>query len=180
MPKNTNKNLNEYMHFQEYFNNYLGAWSFPHGDETLTITAVREEEMFDAQTGGKKKGLCIYTAERDLPMVLNKTNAAMIAEVTGTDVIGEWIGKKVIAGTERIKAFGKVTECIRIRPDKPKEAEIRHPATEAQKKRIRELVDGGVINLPALCKYLGINDLEGISRTDAQNVIRAKTGEVIE
>lgn len=180
MQKNTNKSIDQYSHYQEYFNNFLGAWSFKNGDEVLTITGVKEEEMFDAQTGGKKKGLCVYVAEKDLPMVLNKTNASMIAEVTGTDVLGEWIGKRICVGTERIKAFGKVSEAIRVRDRIPEPVKAVEPASEAQMKRIQELVADGEINEPALCKYLKISDISGISRTQARDAIQKKTGEVIE
>ena len=136
--------------------------------------------MFDAQTGGKKKGLCVYVAEKELPMVLNKTNATMIAEVTGTDILGEWIGKRICVGTERVKAFGKVSEAIRVRDRVPEPVKAAEPATEAQMERIRALISDGVINEPALCKYLKISDISGISRTQARDAIERKTGEVIE
>lgn len=177
MQKNT---IDQYMHYQEYFNNFLGGWSFKNGDEVLTITDVKEEEMFDAQTGGKKKGLCLYVAEKELPMVLNKTNATMIAEVTGTDVLAEWIGKRICVGTERVKAFGKVSEAIRVRDRVPEPVKQAEPATEAQMERIQALIDDGAINEPALCKYLRIKDIGAISRTQARDAIKAKTGEVIE
>lgn len=174
------KNVNEYSHYQEYFNNFLGGWSFSNGDETLTISSVGEEEMFDAQTGGKKKGLCIRFKERDLPMVLNKTNASMIAEVTGSDAMRDWIGKQIIVGTERVKAFGKVSQAIRVRPDKPKPTAPSEPATQAQMERIHALIADGSINEPALCKYLRISGIGAISRTQAYEAIKAKTGEIIE
>lgn len=180
MQKNTSKTLDQYSHYQEYFNNFLGAWSFKNGDEVLTITAVKEEEMFDAQTGGKKKGMCVYVAEKELPMVLNKTNASMIAEVTGTDVIGEWIGKRICVGTERVKAFGKVSEAIRVRDRIPEPVKAAEPASEAQMERIKALIAEGTINEPALCKYLKISDISAISYTQAMNAIKTKTGEIIE
>ena len=178
--KTMSKSVNEYMHYQEYFNNFLGAWSFPNGDETLTIASVGEEEMFDAQTGGKKTGLCIRFNERELPMVLNKTNASMIAEVTGSDVMRDWIGKQIIVGTERVKAFGKVSQAIRVRPDKPTAKATSEPATQAQMERIKELIADGTINEPALCKYLRISEIGAITRAQAKEAIKAKTGEIIE
>lgn len=178
MPKNTNEA--EYMNYQEYFNNFLGAWSFTDGDEVLTISAVNEEEMYDSQTNTTKTGLCIRFAEKSLPMVLNKTNAAMIAEVTGTNYMHDWIGKKIVVGTERVKAFGKVTQAIRVRDKVPAPAKPVEPASDAQKQRIRALIAEGNINESALCKYLKIGDIDGISHADAVNVIKQKTGEVVE
>lgn len=110
-----------YVHYQEYFKTFLGGWSFENGDETLTIKSIGEEEMYDAETGGNKKGLVLHFEERDLPMVLNVTNAETIADVTGTDKLAEWIGRKIIVGTSKIKAFGKVHDAIRVRSTKPDE-----------------------------------------------------------
>lgn len=111
--------MRNYVHYQEYFKTFLGGWSFENGDETLTIERIGEEEMYDAETGGKKKGLVVHFADKDLPMVLNVTNAEAIAEVTGSDRIADWIGKRIIVGTTRIKAFGKMHDAIRVRTTKP-------------------------------------------------------------
>lgn len=110
-----------YVHYQEYFKSFLGGWSFENGDKTLTISQIGEEEMYDAETGGKKKGLVMHFEEEELPMVLNVTNCDTIAEVTGTDKIADWIGRKIIVGTSKIKAFGKTHDAIRVRNQKPDE-----------------------------------------------------------
>ena len=180
MPKTTNKKNVEYMNYQECFNNFLGAWSFTDGDEALTIAGVSSETMYDAQSNAQKEGICISFEEKSLPMVLNKTNAAMIAQVTGTSYMHDWIGRRIVVGTENVRAFGKVTQAIRVRDRAPEAQKPAEPASEAQKERIRALIADGMINEPALCKYLRIKELEAISRTDAQKVIQSKTGEVIE
>lgn len=110
-----------YVHYQEYFKTFLGGWSFENGDETLTIASIGEEEMYDAESGGKKKGLAVRFEEKELPMVLNVTNAETIAEVTGTDRLADWIGRKIIVGTSKVKAFGKMHDAIRVRNTKPDE-----------------------------------------------------------
>lgn len=110
-----------YVHYQEYFKTFLGGWSFENGDETLTIKSIGEEEMYDAETGGKKKGLVCHFEEKDLPMVLNVTNCDTIAEVIGSDKLADWIGRKIIIGTSKIKAFGKMHDAIRVRSTKPDE-----------------------------------------------------------
>lgn len=111
--------MGNYVHYQEYFKTFLGGWSFENGDETLTIKKIGEEEMYDAETGGKKKGLVLHFEELDLPMVLNVTNAETIADVCESDKIADWIGKKIIVGTSKIKAFGKMHDAIRVRNVKP-------------------------------------------------------------
>jgi hypothetical protein len=170
--------MKEYMHYQEYFKNFLGAWSFPNGDETLTIKQVAEEQMFDAQTGEKKEGLCIRFYEKELPMVLNVTNAAAIAEMTGTDVIREWIGKQVIVGTSKVKAFGKTTEAIRVRLDKPVPAKKKNSkATSAQLAQIEELIASGAIsNREAMLDFFGVKSVDELTEQDAASLIKAKGG----
>lgn len=135
-----------YVHYQEYFKSFLGGWSFENGDETLTIASVGEEEMYDAETGGKKKGLVARFEEKELPMVLNVTNCDTIAEVTGTDKLAEWIGRKIIVGTSKVKAFGKVHDAIRVRSQKPDEQiyiceGCGQPIRPAARKQPSELVE---------------------------------------
>lgn len=110
-----------YVRYQDYFKTFLGGWSFEDGDKTLTIKNVDEEEMYDAETGGKKSGLIIRFEELDLPMVLNVTNSETIAKVVGSDKLADWIGRKIIVGSSRVKAFGKVHDAIRVRDTKPDE-----------------------------------------------------------
>lgn len=116
--------MGNYVHYQEYFKTFLGGWSFENGDETLTIKSVGEEEMFDAETGGKKTGLALRFAEKDLPMVLNVTNSETIAAVVGSDKLADWIGHRIIVGTSKVKAFGKIHDAIRVRSQVPDETTI--------------------------------------------------------
>lgn len=180
MPKTMNDKNVEYMNYQECFNNFLGAWSFANGDEVLTIAAVTRETMYDAQSNTQKEGVCISFKEKTLPMVLNKTNAAMIAQVLGTSYMHDWIDKQIVVGTENVRAFGKVTQAIRVRDRAPEPAQPAEPSSDAQKRRIRALIDEGQVNEPALCKYLRIASIEAISKADALKVIKSKTGEVVE
>ena len=112
----------KYYRYQDYFKSFLGGWSFEDGDRTLTIKSVREEEVFDPKTQKKKSALAVRFAEMELPMILNVTNAKAIAKVTGTDVMQDWIGRKVIAGSSKVNAFGDVHDVIRVRDRKPDEA----------------------------------------------------------
>lgn len=111
--------IRDYSRYQEYFKTFLGGWTFEDGDKTLTIKGVGEEEMYNADTGGKKKGLALRFEELDLPMVLNVTNSETIASVVGSDRLADWIGRKIVVGSSKVKAFGKVYDAIRVRPEKP-------------------------------------------------------------
>ena len=54
-------------------------------------------------------------------MILNVTNMKAIAKVVGSPYIDDWPGHRVQIGTESVRAFGTVTDALRIRPEKPKE-----------------------------------------------------------
>ena len=166
----------QYVHYQEYFKSFLGGWSFENGDETLTIKEVKEEEMYDAQTQGKMTKLCVWFAEKDLPMVLNVTNADTIAGVVGSDRLEDWVGKKVIVGQSKIKAFGNTKIVIRVRNEKPRLEEAAK-ATDDQIRIIYELVNNGKItSLEAMLKHYKVASVEDMSITDAQQVIDTKSG----
>lgn len=116
----TNKEFfDKYPSYKTYFKNFLGAWTFANGDKTLTISDVGEMEMYDQETGGKKVEPVLHFAEEQLPMVLNVTNATTIEEVLGTDNWHDWVGKQIIVGTSKVKAFGKTQDAIRVRDRKP-------------------------------------------------------------
>lgn len=111
----------KYYRYQDYFKSFLGGWSFEDGDRTLTIASYGEEEMFDRDSGGKKRGMCVRFREESLPMVLNVTNAETIARVVGSDRMDDWVGRKVIVGQTKVRAFGKEALAIRVRDRKPDE-----------------------------------------------------------
>lgn len=110
--------------YEVYYKTFLGGWSFQGGDKTLTIKSIGKQEMYDMETGGQKTGITLMFEEEELPMVMNITNASTIAEVLGTNIVEDWIGRKIIVGTSRIKAFGKMHDAIRVRNQKPDEAEF--------------------------------------------------------
>ena len=111
--------FDKYPSYKTYFKNFLGAWTFASGDKTLTISEVGEMEMYDQETGGKKVEPVLHFVEEQLPMVLNVTNATTIEEVLGTDNWHDWVGKQIIVGTSKVKAFGKTQDAIRVRDRKP-------------------------------------------------------------
>lgn len=167
----------QYTHYQEYFKSFLGGWTFENGDETLTIKSVSVEEMYDAQSGGKKSGLCLHFQEKELPMVLNVTNAETIANIVGSDKLEDWVGQKIILGQSKIKAFGKEQYVIRVRNEKPTNNEVKELLTDEQYNKILELINNGVItNKEAMLEHFKVKKLEDLSKEDATELIRLKTG----
>lgn len=169
------KITDKYSHYQEYFKSFLGGWSFEDGDKTLTITNVDEQEMFDASTGKKKTELCLFFKEEELPMVLNVTNAQTIAEVLKTDIMSEWIGKQIIVGQSKVKAFGKEHLAIRVRNKLPQKKAVKK-ATGEQLDTIQALIDSEKItNIEAMLKYYGVSKMEELSTENAAEIIAKKS-----
>ena len=168
----------KYRNYQEFYANYLGGWSFADGDQILTIQDVQEQEVRTKDNGAEMK-LTVLFKETDLPLILNRTNADTIAKVTGSNYTGDWIGKLVKIGSSRIKAFGDVWDAVRVRDEKVTTAST-EPATNAQIDRIHQLAEDGQLNMTGLFNFYKIGDLTDLSRKQAADLIRAKTGEVVE
>lgn len=163
--------------YQLYFKSFLGSWSFKDGDEVLTIADIRDVEMYDQRTGSTKTEPCVFFEEIDLPLVLNVTNAETIANVTGSDIPRDWVGKKIKVGSEKVRVGGKLTTGIRVKNEVIKPHE---PLSPAQKEKILDMADAGQIDLTKMLKFYKVETIDEINREQARSMIIAKTGEVIE
>lgn len=104
--------------------NYLGSWDIPKGQSfTLTIDRVIQEEIFNQTKNAKETCTVIHFKENVKPMVANKTNCKMVATIYNTPYIEQWSGKQITVQVEKVKAFGKLEEALRISKDKPKVAQ---------------------------------------------------------
>jgi len=99
--------------------NYLGAYSLDDGKEiVLTIREVKMEPVIGSD--GKREDCAVcYWQENEKPMIMNTTNLKMVAKLTGSPYIEKWPGTPVQIGTEKVRAFGTVTDALRIRDVKP-------------------------------------------------------------
>lgn len=102
--------------------NYLGSWDLdelPNREATLTIAKIVDE---DVVTSGSKERctVCYWTDGNYKPMILNVTNKKTIAKLYRTKSTEQLVGKAVIVGIEKVKAFGDVHDALRIRKRIPK------------------------------------------------------------
>lgn len=68
---------------------------------------------------------CLHLTNFDKPMVLNSTNAQLIAKFLGAENTDDWIGKKIILYDDPAVSFGgKVTGGIRVRAFKGKQDDM--------------------------------------------------------
>lgn len=104
--------------------NYLGAYALEDGkDIVLTIKTVREESVQGAD--GKREDCAVcYFEENVKPMIMNATNLKMCASLLKSPYVEEWVGKKVQIGIEKVRAFGTITDALRIRDQLPTDAVI--------------------------------------------------------
>lgn len=165
----------KYRNYQEFYSNYLGGWSFANGDKTLTIKDVLEQEVRSKDSGTEMK-LTIQFQETELPMIINRTNADMIAKVTGSNYTGDWIGKKIVVGSSKIRAFGDVFDAIRVRDVVPK-ADTGPKATEEQIQVIYDLIQAGKVKEVPMLKYYSAYRIEDLTQDQAAELIRLKSGE---
>ena len=107
------------MHYRKLFNSdYIGAYDLEDGDKTVTIESVTKEDVFVPQSGTSDEKMIIRFSDARKAMVCNRTNADSIASLHGPDV-DQWVGKPITLYVAKVKAFGGVTEAIRVRtPEK--------------------------------------------------------------
>lgn len=103
-------------HFKKLQNpNYLGSWdlmddSGAYNSVTATIKAVRKETVF----GNSEELPVVHFSDMPRPMILNSTNIKAVAQITGTPFIEEWVGAKIGLQVQQVKAFGDVTDALRV------------------------------------------------------------------
>lgn len=162
--------------WQSYEKNFLGGWSFPNGDETVTIVDAFRDLVYDRFKSQTIEKTIVKLKEKDLPMVLGKQNSAIVAAVCGSDYPIDWIGKKIVVGTKmrKDKDTKEMRPVIDIKKIKPSE-EITRRATKEQIEMIRTLIETGAIKSEsAMCKFFGVSRIEDLSPENAMDVIRQK------
>ena len=89
--------------------NYLKASDFPQARVMVIARLVIEPVGQD-----KEEKPVLYFRGEDRGLVLNRTNAAMIAHAHGTDT-DRWAGKVVELRSEPVSFQGKIVDSIRVR-----------------------------------------------------------------
>lgn len=84
--------------------------------ETKTVTIVRWEQEELGKGQNKETKPILYFKEIDKGLVLNKTNAAIIADNLGVPTLEEWVGKPITLFTMEVDSFGDIVRAIRVKP----------------------------------------------------------------
>lgn len=120
-----------------YPSKYLKHEDFPE-DTTLTICKVEMISFVDpAGENPPEKKPGVFFKEEEKILVLNKTNATSIAEVTGSDDTDGWVGKRITLTVQDVSSFGKTVPAIRVvvprgrRAAAPDRSGVQHHPTES-------------------------------------------------
>lgn len=97
---------------------YLGAQDLTtdtgsFGEIILTISKV-SQEIVKGPDGKEEQCIIGYFTENMKPIILNKTNCKVLTKLSGSPFIEKWSGVKVAIGVKKVKAFGEVTDALRI------------------------------------------------------------------
>lgn len=97
-----------------------------------TIKGVKGEDL-RMEDGSKERKYLLYFSDAKKPLVLNKTNAHLIAGMYGGES-DAWAGKPITLYPTTCSCFGETVDCIRIKdkPPTPKDAEPDHDPTTGE------------------------------------------------
>lgn len=128
---------------QVYPSKYVAAEDLNGRDITLTIASVVLEEM-QSHDNTKTQKPVVYFEKATKGLVLNRTNATIIADLYGDETDG-WPGKRITIYATRVKAFGKVVPAIRVRDIVPPKAKPvpQTPVEEPSIDDAEDLIDAG-------------------------------------
>jgi hypothetical protein len=97
-------------------------------DAVLTIKSIKQEKIGQGRDADDK--WIVYFKEERKGLVLNKTNANVLAKLYGDDT-DDWVGKQVILFATEVQFKDEMVEAIRIRSKPPKAKAKAAPAAPA-------------------------------------------------
>jgi len=110
---------------QDFFpSRYLKASDLRGREPVLIIKAVKYEAVGQA----KQMKAVVYFERVEKGLVLNKTNANRITQISGSGVTEEWIGVSIKLFATQVEFQGELTDAIRIRPPQPSRTNPLRPA----------------------------------------------------
>jgi hypothetical protein len=112
----------EKTHWKKVFNSdYLGSCDLEDGkDLKLVIKSVSIQKVKGSDGSAKECNVAVFTDSKVKPMILNATNCKVVKKFAKSPYINDWNNVAVqIYIKDDIKAFGDVTEGLRIRETQP-------------------------------------------------------------
>lgn len=109
-------------HWKKVFNSdYLGSCDLEDGkDLKAVIKSVTVKKVKGPDGKEQDRNVATFTDTNLKPMILNATNCKLIKKFSGSVFINDWNNIPVqIYIKDDIKAFGEITDGLRIRPTQP-------------------------------------------------------------
>ena len=112
-------------------------FAFDLNGKEVTVTIARVEAGSLTGSGGRKtKKPVVYFEGKEKGLALNATNCKTVAKLYG-NYTEKWIGRQVTLYPTTTEMAGETVECIRVRPQMPKQAQrngkgARHEPEPAQ------------------------------------------------
>lgn len=158
----------EKIHWKKVFNSeYLGSCDLDDGkDLKAIIKCVTIKTVKNTDGKGQERNVATFTDGNIKPMVLNATNCKVVKKFAKSPYINDWVNIPVqIYVKDDVKAFGDVTEGLRIRDFQPSVAKPKlTPNIEAWKGAVTFLSKDGTIE--------GIKKKYDLSKEDEEKLIK--------
>lgn len=111
-------------HWKKLVNpDYIGAYSLDDGKD-LTVTVEKVVREMVTGDGGKKEECTVAYLKGQKPLILNRTNSKTITKLYNSPYIEDWTGKQITLYATTTRVAGETVECLRIRPQIPKEEDF--------------------------------------------------------
>jgi len=139
------------MDIREMFpSKYLKGEDLQGREVTVTIKEMKVERLGAGPDKDKEDKPVLYFERATKSLILNRTNALVIAELYGPETAA-WRGKRVTLYSERLRAFGKTHDAIRVKAEKPVEATKAaapppEPALAADPEDMLDLDEAGIVD----------------------------------
>ena len=157
---------------------YLAAPMLEDGPQVLTIKSVVSEPMKDHKNRDIEKPV-VYFSDHHLGLVLNKTNATVLADEYGPDT-NKWNKKPVELYATEVSAFGKTGKAIRVRiPVSNSKPDVKRANRLARIDELRdeyEAITGEVLEIGQAVLNGSIADLENYGKQLRADVEALKVG----
>ncbi len=117
--------------------NYLKASDLQASPVVVTIDRVE----FEAVGRDREMKAVVYFIGKQKGIVLNKTNARKITEISGSALTEEWHGVAVVIYPTETEFAGETVECIRVKPVQKAAMGRMTPTPKTRGKKRTEPVD---------------------------------------
>lgn len=132
---------------------YLGAYSLL-GTETEELTTTIESVVIEKLKTDRGEEPCrVAHLKGAKPIILNTTNSKMIEKIYGTPYVEDWVGKKITIEVKRIKAFGEMVDCLRIKNKKHEKVLITLIKDSVEWKAVVAGIENGYSLAQIMSKY---------------------------